>query len=212
MILLILQKLPRMSPVWFFSFFSSLRVLPLQDYERFVSRSQDMELQLSSKEKELEQLFQKQRRVRRRSRNHAAKRPWNRISLKKKKKKKGASISSLAPLFLSNRLPVPSWSSSARRSTASSTSPRWRTSSWSRPTTSCWASWSRPARSCCWPRSSWACCRSSRHGCTRTRRCECQPSRSASRPQRQSVMVDDQTRVCCPACTLKSCFNGTADS
>lgn len=35
----------------------------LQDYERFVSRSQDMELQLSSKEKELEQLFQKQRRL-----------------------------------------------------------------------------------------------------------------------------------------------------
>uniref|UniRef100_A0A8C4HCZ6 EF-hand domain-containing protein n=1 Tax=Dicentrarchus labrax TaxID=13489 RepID=A0A8C4HCZ6_DICLA len=35
----------------------------LQDYERFLSRSQDMELQLSSKEKELEQLFQKQRRL-----------------------------------------------------------------------------------------------------------------------------------------------------
>ncbi|KAM6926224.1 EF-hand calcium-binding domain-containing protein 4B [Lycodopsis pacificus] len=34
----------------------------LQDYERFLSRSQDMELQLSGKEKELEQLFQKQRR------------------------------------------------------------------------------------------------------------------------------------------------------
>ncbi|XP_033997891.1 ras and EF-hand domain-containing protein homolog [Trematomus bernacchii] len=33
----------------------------LQDYERFLSRSQDLELQLSSKEKELEQLFQKQR-------------------------------------------------------------------------------------------------------------------------------------------------------
>uniref|UniRef100_A0A4W6BYV0 Calcium release activated channel regulator 2A n=1 Tax=Lates calcarifer TaxID=8187 RepID=A0A4W6BYV0_LATCA len=35
----------------------------LQDYERFLSRSQDLELQLSSKEKELEQLFQKQRRL-----------------------------------------------------------------------------------------------------------------------------------------------------
>ncbi|KAK9516985.1 hypothetical protein VZT92_024885 [Zoarces viviparus] len=35
----------------------------LQDYERFLSRSQDMELQLSGKEKELEQLFQKQRRL-----------------------------------------------------------------------------------------------------------------------------------------------------
>lgn len=35
----------------------------LKDHERFLSRSQDMELQLSSKEKELEQLFQKQRRV-----------------------------------------------------------------------------------------------------------------------------------------------------
>ncbi|XP_062276838.1 EF-hand calcium-binding domain-containing protein 4B [Scomber scombrus] len=33
----------------------------LQDYEQFLSRRQDMELQLSSKEKELEQLFQKQR-------------------------------------------------------------------------------------------------------------------------------------------------------
>ncbi|KAI9523515.1 hypothetical protein NQZ68_027374 [Dissostichus eleginoides] len=33
----------------------------LQDYERFLSRSQDLELQLSTKEKELEQLFQKQR-------------------------------------------------------------------------------------------------------------------------------------------------------
>lgn len=37
--------------------------LLFQDYERFVSRSQDLELQLTSKEKELEQLFQKQRRV-----------------------------------------------------------------------------------------------------------------------------------------------------
>ena len=36
----------------------------LKDYERFLSRSQELELQLSSKEKELEQLFQKQRRVR----------------------------------------------------------------------------------------------------------------------------------------------------
>ncbi|KAM7396402.1 hypothetical protein PAMP_019445 [Pampus punctatissimus] len=35
----------------------------LQDYERFLTRSQDMESQLSSKEKELEQLFQKQRRL-----------------------------------------------------------------------------------------------------------------------------------------------------
>lgn len=35
----------------------------LKDYERFLSRSQDLELQLSSKEKELEQLFQKQRGV-----------------------------------------------------------------------------------------------------------------------------------------------------
>ncbi|XP_068579611.1 EF-hand calcium-binding domain-containing protein 4B [Cebidichthys violaceus] len=35
----------------------------LQDYEHFLSRSQDMELQLSGKEKELEQLFQKQRRL-----------------------------------------------------------------------------------------------------------------------------------------------------
>nr|XP_046250331.1 EF-hand calcium-binding domain-containing protein 4B [Scatophagus argus]XP_046250332.1 EF-hand calcium-binding domain-containing protein 4B [Scatophagus argus]XP_046250333.1 EF-hand calcium-binding domain-containing protein 4B [Scatophagus argus] len=35
----------------------------LQDYERFLSRSRDMELQLSGKEKELEQLFQKQRRL-----------------------------------------------------------------------------------------------------------------------------------------------------
>ncbi|KAF3854542.1 hypothetical protein F7725_022597, partial [Dissostichus mawsoni] len=33
----------------------------LQDYERFLSHSQDLELQLSTKEKELEQLFQKQR-------------------------------------------------------------------------------------------------------------------------------------------------------
>uniref|UniRef100_UPI0037E97166 EF-hand calcium-binding domain-containing protein 4B n=1 Tax=Semicossyphus pulcher TaxID=241346 RepID=UPI0037E97166 len=37
----------------------------LQDYERFLSRSQDLELQLSSKEKELDQLFQKQRRLER---------------------------------------------------------------------------------------------------------------------------------------------------
>uniref|UniRef100_A0A8C3A4U6 Calcium release activated channel regulator 2A n=1 Tax=Cyclopterus lumpus TaxID=8103 RepID=A0A8C3A4U6_CYCLU len=35
----------------------------LQDHERFLSRSQDMELQLSGKEKELEQLFQKQKRL-----------------------------------------------------------------------------------------------------------------------------------------------------
>ncbi|XP_035982619.1 ras and EF-hand domain-containing protein homolog [Fundulus heteroclitus] len=35
----------------------------LQDYERFLSRSKDLELQLSSKEKELENLFQKQRRL-----------------------------------------------------------------------------------------------------------------------------------------------------
>ncbi|KAF7198719.1 transcript variant X2 [Nothobranchius furzeri] len=35
----------------------------LQDYERFLSLSKDLELQLSSKEKELDQLFQKQRRV-----------------------------------------------------------------------------------------------------------------------------------------------------
>ncbi|XP_054475361.1 EF-hand calcium-binding domain-containing protein 4B [Anoplopoma fimbria] len=35
----------------------------LQDYERFLSRSQGLELQLSGKEKELEQLFQKQRRL-----------------------------------------------------------------------------------------------------------------------------------------------------
>ncbi|XP_071374213.1 EF-hand calcium-binding domain-containing protein 4B [Centroberyx affinis] len=35
----------------------------LQDYERFLSRSQDLEMQLSSKEKELEHLFQKQRRL-----------------------------------------------------------------------------------------------------------------------------------------------------
>ncbi|XP_047202603.1 EF-hand calcium-binding domain-containing protein 4B isoform X2 [Girardinichthys multiradiatus] len=35
----------------------------LQDYERFLSRSKDLELQLSSKETELEQLFQKQRRL-----------------------------------------------------------------------------------------------------------------------------------------------------
>ncbi|KAM9754733.1 EF-hand calcium-binding domain-containing protein 4B [Menidia menidia] len=35
----------------------------LQDYERFLSRSQDLELQLSSKEKELEQIFQKQKRL-----------------------------------------------------------------------------------------------------------------------------------------------------
>uniref|UniRef100_A0A8D3BM78 EF-hand domain-containing protein n=1 Tax=Scophthalmus maximus TaxID=52904 RepID=A0A8D3BM78_SCOMX len=35
----------------------------LQDYERFLSLSQNLELQLSSKEKELEQLFQKQRRL-----------------------------------------------------------------------------------------------------------------------------------------------------
>lgn len=35
----------------------------LQDYKHFLSRSQDMELQLSSKEKELEQLFQKQKRL-----------------------------------------------------------------------------------------------------------------------------------------------------
>ncbi|XP_068595530.1 EF-hand calcium-binding domain-containing protein 4B [Brachionichthys hirsutus] len=34
--------------------------IELQDYERFFSRSQDMALQLSNKEKELEQLFQKQ--------------------------------------------------------------------------------------------------------------------------------------------------------
>ncbi|XP_074533549.1 EF-hand calcium-binding domain-containing protein 4B [Halichoeres trimaculatus] len=35
----------------------------LQDYERYLSRSQDLELQLSSKERELEQIFQKQRRL-----------------------------------------------------------------------------------------------------------------------------------------------------
>ncbi|KAF7662449.1 hypothetical protein LDENG_00235670 [Lucifuga dentata] len=35
----------------------------LQDYEQFLSRSQNLELQLSNKEKELEQLFQKQRRL-----------------------------------------------------------------------------------------------------------------------------------------------------
>ncbi|KAF3689076.1 EF-hand calcium-binding domain-containing protein 4B [Channa argus] len=35
----------------------------LEDYERFLSRSQDLELQLSSKERELEQLFQKQKRL-----------------------------------------------------------------------------------------------------------------------------------------------------
>ncbi|XP_022605631.1 ras and EF-hand domain-containing protein homolog isoform X2 [Seriola dumerili] len=35
----------------------------LQDYERFLSRSQDLQLQLSSKEKELEQLFQNKRRL-----------------------------------------------------------------------------------------------------------------------------------------------------
>lgn len=35
----------------------------LEDYERFLSRSKDLELQLSSKEKELENLFQKQRRL-----------------------------------------------------------------------------------------------------------------------------------------------------
>ncbi|XP_068170310.1 EF-hand calcium-binding domain-containing protein 4B isoform X2 [Antennarius striatus] len=35
--------------------------IEMQDYERFLSRSQDMMLQLSSKEKELELLFQKQR-------------------------------------------------------------------------------------------------------------------------------------------------------
>uniref|UniRef100_A0A669DX95 Calcium release activated channel regulator 2A n=1 Tax=Oreochromis niloticus TaxID=8128 RepID=A0A669DX95_ORENI len=35
----------------------------LQDYERFLSRSQDLELQLSRKEKELDQLFQKQKRL-----------------------------------------------------------------------------------------------------------------------------------------------------
>ncbi|XP_029009714.1 EF-hand calcium-binding domain-containing protein 4B [Betta splendens] len=35
----------------------------LQDYEHFLSRSQDLELQLSSKERELEHLFQKQRRL-----------------------------------------------------------------------------------------------------------------------------------------------------
>ncbi|KAM3870078.1 EF-hand calcium-binding domain-containing protein 4B [Diretmus argenteus] len=35
----------------------------LQDYKQFLSRSQGLELQLSSKEKELEQLFQKQRRL-----------------------------------------------------------------------------------------------------------------------------------------------------
>ncbi|KAF1387121.1 hypothetical protein PFLUV_G00101970 [Perca fluviatilis] len=35
----------------------------LQDYARFLSRSQDLELQLSTKEKELDQLFQKQRRL-----------------------------------------------------------------------------------------------------------------------------------------------------
>ncbi|XP_029909985.1 ras and EF-hand domain-containing protein homolog [Myripristis murdjan] len=35
----------------------------LQDHERFLSRSQDLEMQLSSKERELEQLFQKQRRL-----------------------------------------------------------------------------------------------------------------------------------------------------
>ncbi|XP_068459009.1 EF-hand calcium-binding domain-containing protein 4B isoform X1 [Clinocottus analis] len=35
----------------------------LQDYERFLSRSQDLELQLSGKEKEMEQLFHKQKRL-----------------------------------------------------------------------------------------------------------------------------------------------------
>lgn len=47
----------------------------IQDYERFVSRSQDMELQLTSKEKELEQLFQKQRRVSWRSQSDTTKNP-----------------------------------------------------------------------------------------------------------------------------------------
>lgn len=43
---------------------ASLFLFPaVKDYERFLSRSQDMELQLSSKERELDQLFQKQRRV-----------------------------------------------------------------------------------------------------------------------------------------------------
>ncbi|XP_029379364.1 ras and EF-hand domain-containing protein homolog isoform X2 [Echeneis naucrates] len=37
----------------------------LQDYERFLSRSQDLELQLASKEKELEQLFDKQKNLER---------------------------------------------------------------------------------------------------------------------------------------------------
>ncbi|KAM9854296.1 EF-hand calcium-binding domain-containing protein 4B [Aulostomus maculatus] len=35
----------------------------LQDYKQFLSRSQELELQLTSKEKELEQLFQKQKRL-----------------------------------------------------------------------------------------------------------------------------------------------------
>ncbi|XP_015230178.1 PREDICTED: ras and EF-hand domain-containing protein homolog isoform X1 [Cyprinodon variegatus] len=35
----------------------------LEDYERFLSRSKDLELQLSSKEKELEHIFQKQRKL-----------------------------------------------------------------------------------------------------------------------------------------------------
>lgn len=55
------------SPIYCYFFFllflKSFCITVLQDYERFLSRSQDLELQLSSKEKELEQLFQKQRRV-----------------------------------------------------------------------------------------------------------------------------------------------------
>lgn len=149
-----------------------MKFLPFQDYERFESRSHDMELQLTNKEKELEQLFQKQRRVR-------TVRSWSRAAkTQKKKKHQRVLIAELDPrLTLTATPPVPpltasSWSSSTRRCTASSTSPRWRTSSWSRATTSWRASWIRPARSCCWPRSSWACCRSSRRGCTRRRRCE----------------------------------------
>lgn len=60
--LLILSNTAHLNPSHPLALFTSF-ITGLKDYERFLSRSQDLELQLSGKEKELEQLFQKQRRV-----------------------------------------------------------------------------------------------------------------------------------------------------
>lgn len=51
-----LKIIKSLLPVFFF-------LIAPKDYKRFLSQSQDLELQLCSKEKELEQLFQKQRMV-----------------------------------------------------------------------------------------------------------------------------------------------------